>query len=254
MNQPSRFEVEEFAKERFHSGIEIRIKTDAEEKAEALARVRSTHNIGGYLPALIEWKQECLRRSILAMADALVEAGNLYEIPLERWAEQELQVAALQMAGGANSALLGELDLLSKRTRRHIGSPTGNEISRVMNSALREGLLRLETQNVQMKRALRAANPTPLSPPTGLLIPSGDKQSAHNSKRAKSTVESLIAARRMDQWIEAKGFGQTEFANRIGITGRTLLSFRKTGKLRRDSFQKIAELMGTTAEELLKPS
>jgi hypothetical protein len=73
------------------------------------------------------------------------------------------------------------------------------------------------------------------------------------SKRLQSTVTSAIATRRMEAYLESNGIGQTEFAVEVGTTDRTLRTFRKTGKVRRDIFDSIATKMGTTRELLLKP-
>jgi hypothetical protein len=410
MHQSTRHEVEGFANEKFRAGIENRLGTEAKKKAEALARVRDSGNSGGLLPALVECRQESLRANILAMADAWVEAGILYAVALGRWAEEKLEQSALQMAEGANSGLHCELNRLAVRTKRHIGNHSGREIQQTLNTALREGKLRLKTQSVLHKRSLTESDPAddisqlngtgydplwnlrdggdnpanssasfsrlarhallalnrhfsnPLAaadlwlnqlhefyssrsrsdyasndwrvkrvleasaeycaevatgfleagdlvtsrtltelerqfraspdppdpmaklsayrrraadinedvateelPVSGVLMGNADvgtvceeqfiqnAQAHSSSKRAKATVNCPSAAQQMEEWLEDKVIGLTKFANQIGITDRTLRSFRKTGKIRRDSFQKIAELMGTTAEELLKP-
>jgi hypothetical protein len=72
-------------------------------------------------------------------------------------------------------------------------------------------------------------------------------------RRLRSTVHSPIAARRMETYLKSKAIGQTDFAATVGTTDRTLRSFRKTGKVRRDIFDSIATHMGTTKEALLRP-
>jgi hypothetical protein len=72
-------------------------------------------------------------------------------------------------------------------------------------------------------------------------------------KRLRATVNSPIAARKMEIYLNAKCIGQTDFASTVGTTDRTLRSFRKTGKVRRDIFESIANAMGTTKEALLRP-
>lgn len=79
-----------------------------------------------------------------------------------------------------------------------------------------------------------------------------DQCNASKPVRLRATITSPIAARRMEAYI-TKGLGQTEFANQVGTTDRTLRSFRKSGKIRRDIFDAIAKAMGTTRDELLKP-
>jgi hypothetical protein len=153
MDQASRSEVEKFARERFHAGLENRIKNEAQQKAEALARARSTHNFNAYPPALVACAQEKLRESILALADAWVEAGTLHQVALEKWAEETFETAVLQMAGGALGALRGELDLQAKRLKRQFETPSGREIEQSMNSALREGKLRLNAQRLKFTKS-----------------------------------------------------------------------------------------------------
>ena len=71
--------------------------------------------------------------------------------------------------------------------------------------------------------------------------------------RLAATVASLAAARRMEEYLEVNGIGQTEFAIRVGTTDRTLRRFRKSGKIRRSIFEVIAAQLGVSREELLKP-
>jgi hypothetical protein len=68
-----------------------------------------------------------------------------------------------------------------------------------------------------------------------------------------ATVTSERAARRLEAYLRKEGIGATDFANQCGTTDRTLREFRRTGKVRRDIFNAIAEAMGTTREALLKP-
>ena len=74
-----------------------------------------------------------------------------------------------------------------------------------------------------------------------------------HAKRFPASITSPTAARRMEAYMESKGLGQTEFAVRADTTDRTLRAFRKTGKVRRNTFDAIAKAMGTTREALLKP-
>jgi hypothetical protein len=72
------------------------------------------------------------------------------------------------------------------------------------------------------------------------------------SQRLTITVTCPSAARKLEKYLRDKGMGFTEFAIQAQTTGRTLLRFRKTGKLRRDLFENVAKAMGTTKEELMK--
>jgi hypothetical protein len=57
----------------------------------------------------------------------------------------------------------------------------------------------------------------------------------------------------MERFLASNGVGQTEFAIGAETTDRTLRSFRKTEKVRRDIFDRIAKQMRLTKEQLLKP-
>jgi hypothetical protein len=70
-------------------------------------------------------------------------------------------------------------------------------------------------------------------------------------QRLSARISSPVAVRKLDAYLAAKGIGLTEFAGKAGTTDRTLRTFRKTGKVRRDIFKAIAEAMGMTKEELL---
>ena len=73
-----------------------------------------------------------------------------------------------------------------------------------------------------------------------------------SGRRLAATITSSIAARRMESHLARVGIGQTDFAIQVSTTDRTLRRFRKTGKVRRDIFDRIAKGMGTTKEDLLK--
>jgi hypothetical protein len=72
-------------------------------------------------------------------------------------------------------------------------------------------------------------------------------------KRLLSTILSPIAARRMEAYLDSNPMKRTAFAVQAQTTDRTLRSFRKTGKVRRDIFENIAKAMGITPEALLNP-
>jgi DNA-binding Xre family transcriptional regulator len=87
---------------------------------------------------------------------------------------------------------------------------------------------------------------------SSLKVPAEGTLPADQKTRLKATITSVEAARRMNAYLDSKKIGLTEFATRVGITDRTLRSFRKTGKIRRDLFDSIAKEMGMTRDELLK--
>ena len=74
-----------------------------------------------------------------------------------------------------------------------------------------------------------------------------------STKRLPSTIVSPSAARRVEDYIAESDMGQTEFASLAKVDERTLRRFRKSGRIRKGLLSGIAEAMGTTREELLKP-
>ncbi len=153
MRSASQFEIERFANERFQVERERISQEHRQKETEALAEARLRGN-SGYQPALIQCKQERLRAQILAFADALAEAAAIHGVPLHAGAEHTLEEASLQMAGGILSAIRGEMDLRSKRTRTADRNSGGDlAIQRAMISAVREGKLRLKKQRIVAERS-----------------------------------------------------------------------------------------------------
>jgi hypothetical protein len=70
--------------------------------------------------------------------------------------------------------------------------------------------------------------------------------------RLASTVHNPSAAKKMEEYVEAKGLNQTEFAIQAGTTDKTIRKFRTTGKIRRSILPGIAKAMGISKDELLK--
>ncbi len=162
MNPPSRFEIEQFANEKFQADLDRRINKYAQKQAKTLAEVRARGNASGYVPALIQCKQERLRAEILALADAWVEAGTTYAVPLQAWAEKALEKAAAEMTAGTVSAFRGELDLMATRTRTPNTNCAGHrEIENAAKSALREAKLRLKTERIQAERSISDVSASP---------------------------------------------------------------------------------------------
>lgn len=69
--------------------------------------------------------------------------------------------------------------------------------------------------------------------------------------RPSGQIHSLSAAQHMKRFIEDHGLTQPKFADLAQTTDRTIRSFGKTGRVRKDIFRDIASAMGTTPEELL---
>jgi hypothetical protein len=163
----ARTEIENFATSAFAVARDRIVNEHADKKKSVLAQVGRTHNSGGYLPALTKWGAERLREMILAQADAYVEAFTIHGVPSDRQAEKTLEMAGMQFAAGTISGILGELDLLAKRTNRPQQAPGGyvnREINHAMGSALDEGKLRLQRQRITAKTAQAQPASAPAPP------------------------------------------------------------------------------------------
>lgn len=100
---------------------------------------------------MVAWGAERVRSMVLALADAYVESFKLYGVPSDKQAERDLRTVAQEIAAGTISAIRGELDLLAKRTNMPLtdaGGYLNREIDAAMNSALKEGVLRLRRQRI----------------------------------------------------------------------------------------------------------
>ena len=102
-----------------------------------------------------------------------------------------------------------------------------------------------------MRSAIKAITGDETSNATAHQAP--ETETTPKLRRASATVTNQLAARRMQEYINSKGLGQEEFARAAQTTARTLLSFRKTGKVRRDIFDDIAKAMGLTRDQLMNP-
>lgn len=129
---------------------------------------------------------------------------------------------------------------------------------------------KLEDQAMQTEREEKHRNdpanrsPLPASPPEPISEPTSPEEQPEGvtpepsaakekpRKRLSATIHCPAAARKMETYLEVHGIGLTEFATKVGTTDRTLRSFRKTGKIKRDIFEEIAKAMGMTKESLLK--
>lgn len=110
-----------------------------------------------------------------------------------------------------------------------------------------------EMQKV-VHEALQAHLEECMQPPKGQTsgAPATESKPVAARRRLTGVVTCPSAPRKLEKYIRDKGMGLTEFAIQAQTTDRTLLRFRKTGKLRRDLFENVAKAMGTTKEELMK--
>ncbi len=89
--------------------------------------------------------------------------------------------------------------------------------------------------------------------PVPVLSTDNAAKEGENPGRLSGMVTSLSAARRLEEHLRRHpALGLSKFATLVPTTDRTIRSFRKTGKVRRDIFEGIAKAMGVTVDDLLK--
>ena len=107
--RPARHEIKSLADDAFSVTRDRLITEHAEKKNQVLGQVARTGNSGGHLPALTKWACESLRETILALADAYVEAFTLFGVPADAQAEKDIEACAKQMAAGSSQVLVVSL-------------------------------------------------------------------------------------------------------------------------------------------------
>jgi hypothetical protein len=132
----------------------------------------------------------------------------------------------------------------------HYVTPAGGIINDIAKLSA-EHCDRLEFENI-----LAATLPPPAQrvPPryTRPEMPPPGPPEKVKAARSRATVNSSFAAKRMRDFLERNGMTQPKFAELVNTSDRTIRSFGKTGKVRKDIFSQIAKVMGTTPEDLLR--
>lgn len=85
-----------------------------------------------------------------------------------------------------------------------------------------------------------------------LLIGSTSLRPGTTAKRLPRSIGTPEAVTAAIKYMESKGLTETQFGNQFQSTDRTVRSFRKSGKMRRSTFEAMAKSMGLTIEELLR--
>jgi len=70
--------------------------------------------------------------------------------------------------------------------------------------------------------------------------------------RQSPHITNTIAAKRVQEFMDASCLGQTEFAIQANTSDKTIRKFLRTGQIKRSIVTGIAAAMGLTKEELLK--
>ncbi len=76
-----------------------------------------------------------------------------------------------------------------------------------------------------------------------------DKRIGAKRPQSIGTPEAVNAAM---AYMGSKGLTETQFGNQFQSTDRTVRNFRKSGKMRRSTFEAVATSMGLTIEQLLR--
>jgi hypothetical protein len=149
----TREEIEAFATEAFSVAHDRIMEQLPEKHNQVMNQVRSTGNSGGYAHALTKLATERVRQLILVKADAYVDAFTACRAPSDEQAEKDLRRAADEFAAGSISAVSGQSVLDAGRTRRPVLPIPGihNAMKIAVNSAVKEGLLRLKAQRIKFR-------------------------------------------------------------------------------------------------------
>ncbi|MBX9601413.1 MAG: hypothetical protein K2X35_10420 [Bryobacteraceae bacterium] len=85
-----------------------------------------------------------------------------------------------------------------------------------------------------------------------VLLGASSSRSGSTAKRLPRSIGTPEAVAAAIKYMESKGLTETQFGNQFQSTDRTVRSFRKSGKMRRSTFEAMAKSMGLTIEELLR--
>jgi hypothetical protein len=126
-----------------------------DEQTRALTAAGQTGNIGSYLPALTDVVCGQLNRSIGNLAKTYVKEFTRFGIPCDPETELDLEHNARLVAGPAAGIIRHRLELLERRTRKHLNIPAGlgyvqRQIASSMNTAVKKGKIRLRRQRIEL--------------------------------------------------------------------------------------------------------
>jgi len=150
---PARDEIEKHAQREFAVAGERNAVKHGKKRNEVLIAAAQTGNVGSYVPALTTSESKFVRQQIIALAKAYAKAFKLCGGPCDLEAERSLADGAQQIAGGSIAYIIGQLDLIQKRTGATLNNRKGlhGAIGSAMRSAVNAGRLRLERQRIEAK-------------------------------------------------------------------------------------------------------
>jgi hypothetical protein len=212
---------------------QMQIESFASDKAAGSALIRV---VDGQLAVLRNWLEtrDRIAREVWQRQGEIITPEFVREI---------LVPEAMTLIGAREGTIKSLVTPPAPRTRLEDPHPAQHHLAMEIRKLQAEvnNQYEIEAREIEYQKAPEQSAPS--------------KQNAateQRGKRLRATVSSLIAARKMEKYLESKAIGQTEFAITVGTTDRTLRSFRKTGKVRRDILESIAKQMRTTKEALLK--
>lgn len=177
-------------------------------------------------------------------------ACDLFDVEAKRYpSDPERQSWLTRLAERIEAMVISNLDQLEIRATFDILHPT---------------LLTYHATKEQMRQAVRSAlsirtgegdlakPPVAGTPPKLQIVPKEQITKTKRPERLPSTIFSPTAARKLEDFLSRESIRQTEFAIQVDTTDRTIRRFRKSGRIRHEIFDRIAQRMGMTREALLK--
>lgn len=248
MKHGTRQQIEKFANEAF-SVARDRILADYAQKLSRLPdQVSRTGIRGPYLPARIELAKERLRTMILAWADAWLEAFELFGVPSDAKAEKDLQTCAREMTGGSIAAIRGELRLRAGRLRtveEGQGIPWHLEIERSMNSALKEGVLRLRRQQITSKLSEGPSQHVPPADGRAEAPPKRPGTAVPSSNKASLKPKFPNRASWLKERLRERSWNKHDVARQRGPDNKTTQKVLDGFSVREDALEKLATALST---------
>jgi len=182
-------------------------------------------------------------------------ACELFDIEANRYpGDPQLLSWITQLVQRTEAMVMNNLDQLEQPTMLDVMSSrsltyhaTQDQMRQAVRSALIEHAKRHPKPAATSGSRNAQIQPQEISPPE-------TNKSEGRKQRLPSTVNSPAAARKLEEFLKRENIGQTEFAIQVSTTDRTIRSFRKSGRIRRQIFDRIARQMGMTREELLNSS
>jgi hypothetical protein len=241
MNDPQRGEIERLAALTFDAKRERIIREWADERYKTVARVHQTHNAGGYLPALIQWAVERLKKIISSQADAYIDAFNAFGLPCDDAAEKTLRSTAIQSAAGSIANVRGDRSV----TRHHLGQgvPWHLEIEREMGTAVKEAVARMRMQRATVQNVRKEPPPS-----VGHTINVQGPNSRVNIDSVDNSVNVVRQGASFSDLRRAIDAGVADAMERATIQER--LSELEQAKDQKSGWERYAAFMAITADHL----